>query len=82
MRSQGQVFLTHSDTEVILRLYAKNGQAAVPKLNGIFAFAIYDKKMDQLLLARDRMGITPLYYNHNKAGFVLFQKSNLFFQVV
>lgn len=70
LRSQGHVFLTHSDTEVILRLYAKHGQAAVPKLNGIFAFAIYDKKRDQLLLARDRMGIKPLYYNHNKAGFV------------
>jgi len=51
-----------SDTEVVLRLFAKLGVAALPKLNGMFAFAVYDALTRKLWLARDRLGIKPLYF--------------------
>src|SRR5207302_6052153 len=50
-----------SDTEVVLCLFAQLGVAALPKLNGMFAFAIYDTLARKLWLARDRLGIKPLY---------------------
>jgi len=53
---------THCDTEVILRLYERDGIAGVSKLNGMFAIAIYDKRSDELYLIRDRVGEKPLYY--------------------
>ena len=54
-------FATESDCEVILPLYIKYGSAFLDKLNGIFAFAIYDSQDDKFLIARDHMGIVPLY---------------------
>ncbi|HEY4799963.1 MAG TPA: asparagine synthase (glutamine-hydrolyzing), partial [Bacteroidia bacterium] len=54
-------FLTHSDCEVILALYRKKGISFLEDLNGIFAFALYDKTNDCYLIARDHMGIIPLY---------------------
>lgn len=55
-------FHSSSDTEVLLHLLIHEGTACLAKLNGFFAFAFYDKKTDELLLARDRMGIKPLHY--------------------
>jgi len=55
-------FKTKSDTEVILAAYKKWGTECVNKLNGIFAFAIWDKNKKELFLARDRVGVKPLYY--------------------
>ena len=55
-------FYSTSDTEVLLYLLIKEGSYCLPKLNGFFAFAFYDKKEESLLLARDRMGIKPLHY--------------------
>ncbi len=59
---RGYQFKSHSDTEVILNAYAHWGAACVEKLHGMFAFAIWNRVTQQLFLARDRMGIKPLYY--------------------
>jgi asparagine synthase (glutamine-hydrolysing) len=61
----GQTFDSHSDTEVILRGYVAWGDAVVTRLRGMFAFGILDGRTQQLLLARDPLGIKPLYYTHS-----------------
>ena len=61
-------FLTKSDCEVILALYDKKGIDFIDDLNGIFAFALYDKKNDCYLIGRDHMGIIPLYQGWDKHG--------------
>jgi len=58
-------FKTQSDTEVILAGYLKYGKEVVKRLNGIFSFAIWDKRDESLLLARDHMGVKPMYYYWN-----------------
>ena len=55
-------FKTNTDTEVILAAYSKWGVGCLEQFNGMFAFAIWDRKMDELFIARDRLGIKPLYY--------------------
>jgi asparagine synthase (glutamine-hydrolysing) len=61
-------FLTHSDCEVILALYREKGIDFLEDLNGIFAFALYDKEKDEYLIARDHMGIIPLYMGWDEWG--------------
>lgn len=61
-------FKTQSDCEVILALYEKEGKDFVKKLNGIFAFAIYDQERDEYFIARDHMGIIPLYMGWDGNG--------------
>ena len=58
-------FYTNSDTEVILHAYEEYGEACIDKLDGMFSFAIYDTKKKIILLARDRIGVKPLYYYFN-----------------
>lgn len=58
----GQHFTTTSDTEVVLRAYLQWGRGFLERLNGIYAFAIWDARTEELLLVRDRMGVKPLYY--------------------
>jgi asparagine synthase (glutamine-hydrolysing) len=62
LRKQGVALRTSSDTEVILRLYEREGIACLAKLNGMFAIAIDDAREDALYLARDRVGVKPLYF--------------------
>ena len=62
LESRGAVFKSHSDTEVLLHLYAEKGEAMVHDLRGMFAFAIWNQRQRQLFLARDPMGIKPLYF--------------------
>lgn len=70
LEQQGHTFSTHSDTEVLLRLFVQEGARCVDKLNGMFAFAAWDARRRELFLARDRIGIKPLYYSVSPAGFV------------
>lgn len=58
----GQVFQSHSDTEVIIKAYRQWGMECVNRFEGMFAFALWDDHQQQLLMARDRFGIKPLYY--------------------
>ncbi len=62
LERKGHRFETHSDTEAILHAYEEYGEACVRHLRGMFAFAIWDRRKQQLFLARDRVGIKPLYY--------------------
>src|SRR4029079_10786764 len=62
LEARGHVYRTRSDTETILHLYEEEGERCVERLQGMFAFAIWDRPRQRLLLARDRLGIKPLYY--------------------
>ena len=62
LKAKGHVFHTSSDTEVILRLYEDKGLDCVDDLNGDFSFAIWDEPQRRLMVARDRMGVRPLFY--------------------
>ena len=62
LQERGHRFFSRSDTEVILHLYEEKKEKCLEDLNGIFAFAIYDKNKGKIFLARDRIGVKPLYY--------------------
>ncbi len=67
---KGYRFVSATDTEVVLHLYEEYGQTFVERLNGMFAFAIWDDRTSTLLLARDRYGVKPLYYTQVRDQFV------------
>jgi len=62
LRQNGSAFTTESDTEVLLRLFIRDGENCLNQLNGFFAFCIYDKQEQSFFLARDRYGVKPLFY--------------------
>lgn len=64
LEAAGRKFKTNSDSEVVLQAYAEWGTDAFDRFNGMFALAIYDKKKEQLVLARDHFGIKPLYFTN------------------
>jgi asparagine synthase (glutamine-hydrolysing) len=66
----GESFASRSDTEVVLRAYVRYGADCVKRFRGMFAFAIWDGRCQELFLARDRLGIKPLYYTRAADGFV------------
>ena len=68
--SLGHEFCTHSDTEVVLHAYAQWKDGCVDRFNGIFAFAVWEKGRKRLFLARDRMGVKPLFYTQFSGGFL------------
>ena len=71
MEGHGHVFYTHTDTETIVHLYEEYGKRAIHHLRGMFAFALWDERRRRLLIARDRIGIKPLYYAET-GGRILF----------
>ncbi|MFF2697482.1 asparagine synthase (glutamine-hydrolyzing) [Streptomyces cyaneofuscatus] len=70
LRGLGHEFRTSSDTEVVLRAYLQWGADFAERLNGIYAFAIWDPRSEELLLVRDRMGVKPLYYHPTEDGVI------------
>ena len=69
LEKQGQIFKTHSDTEVLLRLYELEGPDCLEGLIGMFAFVIWDPRHNEIFLARDRLGKKPLYTYHENGLF-------------
>ena len=69
LQAQGVQFSSSGDTEVILKAYEVWGEACVEKLIGMFAFAIWDARIEKLFIARDRLGIKPLYYSVTNNAF-------------
>ncbi len=74
LESYGYKFDTHCDTEVVLKAYDKWQEDSVKKLNGIFAYAIYDKKENSLFATRDRIGVKPFYFTKTKSYFAFASK--------
>ena len=72
LQRAGHQFRTHSDTEVIVHAWEEWGEACVERFRGMFAFAVWDRNRDTLFMARDRMGIKPLYYSTLPDGHLIF----------
>src|SRR5207237_1570472 len=77
---EGVEFKSHCDTEVILRLYERDGPSCVNKLLGMFAFAIWDAQERTCFLARDPLGIKPLYYSAFPRDLVFASEMRAFLQ--
>jgi asparagine synthase (glutamine-hydrolysing) len=72
LEAAGHVYRTHCDTETILHLYEEHGPACVEHLRGMFAFAVWDSRRKELFVARDRLGVKPLYYVQTDDGSLYF----------
>lgn len=78
--AKGYTFVSNTDTEVILCAYEEWGSDCLEKFNGMFAFAILDNQKGQLFLARDRIGIKPLYYYHKDGVFIFSSEAKAIFK--
>jgi asparagine synthase (glutamine-hydrolysing) len=72
LEAHGHIYRTHCDTETILHLYEEYGEKCVEHLRGMFAFAIWDQRKQELFIARDRLGVKPLYYAQTHDGSLYF----------
>jgi asparagine synthase (glutamine-hydrolysing) len=70
LERKGHVYRSHTDTETIIHLWEEEGPRCVERLQGMFAFAIWDERKRELFLARDRLGVKPLYYSFQPGGLV------------
>lgn len=80
LEEAGFIFETHSDTEVLLKSYIHYGYDVVNKLNGIFSFAIWNEKKQELYFARDHFGIKPYYYYFKNNTFLFASEVKCFFE--
>ena len=69
LKNKGHVFVTQTDTEVVIEAYKEWGFECLQKFNGMFAFSLYDKKNNQVFCARDRVGVKPFYYSNTNSSF-------------
>jgi asparagine synthase (glutamine-hydrolysing) len=79
LEGKGHRFRSKSDSEVIVHLYEEEGVAAIARLDGMFAIAIWDEREKRLVLARDRAGKKPLFYAHTRDSFVFASEIKSFF---
>ena len=70
LKSKGHMFISQSDSEVVLHAYESWDIECLERFNGMFAFGLYDRKKEKLFLARDRLGIKPLFYTVNHSRFI------------
>jgi asparagine synthase (glutamine-hydrolysing) len=82
LEAKGILFNGNSDTEVLLNLYLVEGEAMLPKLNGIFAFVIWDNRNKSLFIVRDSLGVKPLYYTEATNGFAFASEIKVLLQLV
>lgn len=68
LEATGYRFRSQSDTEVLLALYLRDGFAMLPKLNGVFAFGLWDRRSQELFIARDALGVKPMYFAESPLG--------------
>ncbi len=78
--AKGYSFQSRSDTEVLLNLFIEEGKECLQKLNGMFAFAIWDSIEKKLFIARDRLGIKPMYWHHSNGTFLFASEIKALFQ--
>lgn len=81
LRARGHSLRTTGDTEVLLHLYREWGEACLSRINGDFAFALLDRSNGRMFLARDRMGVRPLYYTHRSGTFYFASEVKALLQV-
>jgi asparagine synthase (glutamine-hydrolysing) len=82
LENKGHTFKTKSDTEVLVQLFSIHGKKCIELLNGQFVFAIWDKLREELFIARDRVGIRPLFYNINNGVFSLASEIKALFRQI
>jgi asparagine synthase (glutamine-hydrolysing) len=79
LENLGDRFTTNTDTEVLLKYYMYSGKECLEKLNGIFSFAIWDRKKKELFVARDRAGVKPFFYFSDQTGFYFASEAKAIF---